>query len=94
TWSRWGSLAAFSARPYPGTKKWYGTAGNSFVAVVEFGDSVRAKAITVGGESGDPKSPHFGDEAERYATGALRPVYFYRSQLEGHTEKTYHPGEG
>jgi len=91
TWSRWGSLAAFSARAYPGTKKWYGTAGNSFVAVVEFGDSVRAKAITAGGESGDPRSPHFGDQAERYATGALRPVYFYRSQLEGHTEKTYHP---
>ena len=93
TWSRWGSLAAFSARPYPGTKKWYGTAGNSFVAVVEFGDSVRAKAITAGGESGDPKSPHFGDEAERYATGALRPVYFYRSQLGGgHTQREYHPG--
>ena len=94
TYSRWGSLASFAARPYPGTKKWYGTAGNSFVAVVEFGDSVRAKAITAGGESGDPASPHFGDQAERYATGALRPVYFYRSQLEGHTEKTYHPGGG
>lgn len=94
TYSRWGSLASFAARPYPGTKKWYGTAGNSFVAVVEFGDSVRAKAITAGGESGDPTSPHFGDQAERYATGSLRPVYFYRSQLEGHTEKTYHPGEG
>ncbi|HKT09737.1 MAG TPA: penicillin acylase family protein [Gemmatimonadaceae bacterium] len=94
TYSRWGSLASFAARPYPGTKKWYGTAGNSFVAVVEFGDSVRAKAITAGGESGDPTSPHFGDQAERYATGSLRPVYFYRSQLQGHTESTYHPGEG
>ena len=30
----WGSLASFGARPYPGTKKWYGTLGNSFVAVV------------------------------------------------------------
>lgn len=94
TYSRWGSLASFAARPYPGTKKWYGTAGNSFVAVVEFGDSVRAKAITAGGESGDTTSPHFGDQAERYATGSLRPVYFYRSQLAGHTERTYHPGEG
>jgi acyl-homoserine lactone acylase PvdQ len=32
----WGSLASFGARPYPGTKKWYGASGNSFVAVVEF----------------------------------------------------------
>ena len=55
TSSRWGSLASFGARPYKNTKKWYGTSGNSFVAVVEFGDSVKAKAVTAGGESGDPK---------------------------------------
>ena len=92
TSSRWGSLASFGARPYPGTKKWYGTSGNSFVAVVEFGDSVRAIAITAGGESGHPESPHFNDEAERYAAGNLRPVYYYPAQLEGHTERQYHPG--
>jgi acyl-homoserine-lactone acylase len=92
TSSRFGSLASFAARTYPGTKKRYGTEGNSFVAVVEFGDSVRARAITAGGESGDPKSPHFDDEAQRYSTGDLRVVYFYPSQLVGHTEREYHPG--
>lgn len=92
TYSQWGSLASFSARQYPGTKKWYGTSGNSFVAVVEFGERVRAKAVTAGGESGHPSSRHFNDEAQRYSTGELRDVYFYRSQLAGHTEKTYHPG--
>ena len=88
----WGSLASFGARAYPGTKKWYGTSGNSFVAVVEFGDHVRAKAVTAGGESGNPASPHFDDQAKRYCTGDLRDVYFYRSQLKGHTERAYHPG--
>jgi len=92
TSSRWGSLASFGARPYPNTKKWYGTSGNSFVAVVEFGDSVRARAVTAGGESGDPKSKHFNDQAERYATGNLRDVYFYPSQLKGHIERQYSPG--
>jgi len=93
TSSRWGSLASFGAKSYPGTKKWYGTSGNSFVAVVEFGDRVRAWAITAGGESGHPSSRHFNDEAERYAAGKLREVYFYRQQLKGHTERTYHPGQ-
>jgi acyl-homoserine lactone acylase PvdQ len=88
----WGSLASFGARPYPGTKKWYGTSGNSFVAVVEFGDQVRARAVTAGGESGNPTSPHFNDEAQRYGTGNLRKVYFYRPQLQGHIEREYHPG--
>jgi len=93
TSSRWGSLASFGARPYPNTKKWYGSGGNSFIAAIEFGDSVRARGITAGGESGDPSSPHFDDEAVRYATGNLRVIYFYPDQLKGHTERVYHPGE-
>jgi acyl-homoserine-lactone acylase len=91
TSATYGSLASFGARAWPGTKKWYGTSGNSFVAVVEFGDRVRAKAVTAGGESGHPESKHFNDEASRYATGALREVYFYPDQLKGHIEREYHP---
>ena len=94
TASTWGSLAAISSRTYPGTIRRYGTYGNTFVAVVEFGrDSVRAIAVTPGGESGDSASPHYNDQAERYAEGRLRPVYFYPGQLDGHTERVYRPGE-
>jgi acyl-homoserine-lactone acylase len=93
TSGRWGSLASFGAAPRKGSKRWYGTSGNSFVAVVEFGPKVRAKAVTAGGESGRPGSPHFDDQAGRYATGDLREVYFYPDQLKGHTERVYRPGE-
>jgi len=91
--SRWGSLASFGAKRYPNTKRYYGTSGNSFVAVVEFGPKIRAVAITAGGESGNPKSPHFNDEAIRYARGELRQVYFYPEDLVGHVEHRYRPGE-
>ncbi len=94
TSANWGSLASFGAKRYPGTKRYYGTSGNSFVAVIEFGPKVRAVAVSAGGESGDPKSLHFIDQAERYAKGDLRPVYFYRSDLKGHIEATYHPAVG
>jgi acyl-homoserine-lactone acylase len=93
TSAQWGSLASFGARTYPGTKRMYGTRGNSFVAVVEFGDRVRALAVTAGGQSGDPDSPHFDDQAGRYASGDLREVYFHPAQLRGHTARTYHPGQ-
>ena len=63
------------------------------VAVVEFGEKVRAKAVTAGGESGNPSSPHFNDQAKRYSTGDLRDVYFYRSDLKNHIEREYHPGK-
>ena len=92
TSSQWGSLASFGAKRYPNTKKYYGTSGNSFVAVVEFGPRVQARAVTAGGESGDPRSPHFNDEAGRYASGDLREVYFYPDELTGHTARVYHPG--
>jgi acyl-homoserine-lactone acylase len=93
TASQWGSLAAFGARRYPGTRRYYGTVGNSFVAAVEFGPRVKARAVTAGGESGHPESPHFDDEALRYASGDLRPVYFYPDELKGHVERMYRPGE-
>ena len=92
TSAQWGSLASFGAKTYPGTTRYYGTSGNSFVAIVEFGPKVQAWAVTAGGESGQPGSPHFQDQAQRYADGKLRPVYFEPAQLTGHTERRYHPG--
>jgi acyl-homoserine-lactone acylase len=88
----YGSLASVGSAPRNGSKRWYGTSGNSFVAVVEFGKRVRARAVTTGGVSGDPKSPHFNDQAQLYAAGKLREVYFYPDQLKGHTERVYRPG--
>ncbi|CAN5226405.1 penicillin acylase family protein [soil metagenome] len=93
TSSQWGSLASYGARAYDNTKRWYGTNGNSFVAVVEFGARPKAVAVMAGGQSGDPASPHFADQIARYAGGALRPVYFEATDLEGHVERTYRPGE-
>ena len=93
TSARWGSLASFGARSYKNTKKMYGNTGNSFVAVVEFGDTVSAKAVSAGGEASDVKSKHFNDQAQRYSTGDLRDVYFYPAQLTGHTDRQYHPGQ-
>jgi acyl-homoserine-lactone acylase len=92
TTGRYGSLASFGTSTVAKTKKRYGTGGNSFVAVVEFGDSVRARAVSAGGESGDPASKHFNDQAALYAAGQLREVYFYPNQLEGRVERRYRPG--
>ena len=90
---RWGALASFGSRKYPGTRRMYGTSGNSFVAAVEFGSPLRAKAITVGGLQSDPASPHFDDQAEMYANGEFRDVLFYRDEIEANLERSYRPGE-
>ena len=89
TASMWGSLAAFGARTGATEKKLYGVKGNSFVAVVEFGPRVRARAIMAGGASADPTSKHFDDQALRYTRGDLRDVYFYPDQRVGKIERRY-----
>ncbi len=90
--SQWGSLASFDWLKPRTTRRIYGSLGNSFVAAVEFGPTVRAKAVMTGGESGNPASPHFADQAPLYAAGIFRDVYFTRADVRAHAERTYHPG--
>ncbi len=90
---RWGALAAYGARAGENTKKIYGYRGNSFVAVVEFGDRLKAKTLLAGGQSGDPASPHFDDQVERYANVQFKDVPFYREDVEARGVRTYRPGE-
>ena len=89
----WGALASFGTRFGKDTKRQYGTSGNSFVAVVEFGDTVKAKSMLAGGQSSDPNSPHFDDQAQRYTDGKFKDVAYYKKDVEKRAEKTYHPGE-
>lgn len=90
--SYWGSLAAFGARGKQDTRKIYGTRGNSFVAVVEFGDKVTARTLLAGGQSGDPDSPHFDDQAQRYVDGEFKDAAYYREDVERRAQRSYHPG--
>ncbi|WP_371395685.1 penicillin acylase family protein [Fretibacter rubidus] len=90
---RWGALAAYGARAYDNTKKLYGYRGNSFVAVVEFGDTVKAKSLLAGGQSGDPNSPHFFDQGQRYAEAAFKDVAYYKDDVTARAVRSYRPGE-
>jgi len=90
---RWGALASFGARANENTKRIYGSSGNSFIAVVEFGDKVKAKSLLAGGQSGHPDSPHFDDQAQRYVDREFKDVAYYREDVEKRATRTYHPGE-
>jgi acyl-homoserine-lactone acylase len=93
TSSRWGSLASYGARSYPNTKRRYGRSGNSFVAVVEFGPKLIARSVVSGGQSSDPDSPHFTDQAEMFCKGEFKEVYYYKEDVLRHVEENYRPGQ-
>jgi len=90
---RWGALAAYGARYHNNTKKIYGTRGNSFVAVVEFGPKVNALSILAGGQSGNPESPHFDDQSEWYANGQFKKVFYYEEEVMENAKSRYRPGQ-
>ena len=91
--SAWGSLPSFNGRRFANTNKRYGVSGNSFIAAVEFGKKLKAKTILTGGESFDPSSPHFTDQAEGFINGRFKDIHFYREDVMNHAVRTYHPGE-
>ena len=93
TTARWGHLAAYGMRGRHDVNKIYGTRGNSFVAAVEFGDKLTAKTLLAGGQSSDPNSPHFDDQAEMYANGEFKDIAYYREDVEARAEETYKPGK-
>ena len=91
--STFGSLPSFASRRYSNTNKWYGYNGNSFIACVEFGKKLKAKSIITGGQSFDPNSKHFTDQAQMYIDGDFKDVLFYKEDVLKHVERKYHPGE-
>ena len=90
----WGSLPAYNGRRV-NTIKRYGVHGNSFVAAVEFGGKgkLKAKTILVSGESFDPASKHFTDQAEGYLNGRFKDIYYYKADVLKHAQRQYQPGQ-
>jgi acyl-homoserine lactone acylase PvdQ len=92
TGSGFGQLPSFQSRT-ANTQKRYGYSGNSFIAAVEFGPRIKAKSIITGGQSFDPASKNFTDQAQGFIDGKLKDVLFYKEDVLKHAQKTYHPGE-
>jgi acyl-homoserine lactone acylase PvdQ len=91
--STYGCLPSYVSTYMNGTQKRYGYNGNSFICAVEFGKKIKAKSLLAGGQSGDPASKHFGDQAEMYTKGIFKEVLFYKEDVLKNVERKYNPGE-
>lgn len=88
----WGALPSYVSRQMNGSARRYGFSGNSFICAVEFGEKVTAKSLLAGGNSNNPTSKHFGDQAAMYASGEFKPVLYYKADVLKYKERVYKPG--
>lgn len=84
----------FYPPPTPLRREMYGLAGHSYVACIEFAKAGPvARSILVFGESGDPDSKHFFDQAELYSKRELKPAWFEWDEVVANTKAKYRPGQ-
>ena len=88
-----GILFCFYTRAEKDQKRRYGYSGHHYVSVISFGRTPSARSILPFGQSGDPRSPHYLDQAPLYARGEFKPAWFDASEIAAHAERTYHPGD-
>lgn len=69
------------------TKLRYATGGNSYVCIVQFGDTVKTQSIHYYGTSADSSSPHYFDQAKKYTEGTFKPAYITLDQVKKHAIK-------
>jgi acyl-homoserine-lactone acylase len=67
--------------------RYHALGGDSYVALVEFGEKVVARALVSAGNASQPGSPHRGDQLSLFAEKKLRPVWRTRAEVEDHLEK-------
>lgn len=87
-----GVVFNFYALPQEGRKFRYGVAGHSFVGVVELAETVQAQTVLQFGQSGDPESPHWFDQAPIYASGKFKPSWYSKDEVAANSKPAYHPG--
>lgn len=66
--------------------------GDGWILAVEFTPVPKAYSLLAYGESSNPASPYFDDQAAMFARGEMKPVAYSARDVEAATVRRYRPG--
>jgi acyl-homoserine-lactone acylase len=81
-----GMVFSLRAQPGAGVRR-HATGGRAWVSVTELAPAVRSRSIVAFGQSADPGSANFFDQAPLYARGALKPAWFTREDVSANAQR-------
>lgn len=76
----------------PARRNYYGIVGFTYTSVIEFGPQIRAATSLNFGQSGDPSSPHYFDQARLLSERRLKPELFVWDEIAAQAVRKYQPG--
>ncbi|MEP3226602.1 MAG: penicillin acylase family protein [Parasphingorhabdus sp.] len=88
-----GAIMTFNTATEDGSSKSYGNHGHSYISVVEFAPKIKARSVMAYGQSRDPKSVHYFDQARLYTEQKLKPAWFDEKDIKKSAVKSYRPGQ-
>ncbi len=81
-----------SVFPQKGAPARLGTKGSGYVSVVELSSPPRSRSILPYGQSSQPHSAHFEDQAPLYAAGRMKENPFRLEDVRSKAVRSYRPG--
>lgn len=88
------SIFTFDAGRDASLNRRYGASGTRWISAIELGPEVRYASVVPFGQSGDPASAHWFDQASLYAGGELKPGLFEREAAVAASRRVYRPSDG
>jgi acyl-homoserine lactone acylase PvdQ len=78
------TMRALRAADTGGEPPWRVAFGSQAMRLVAFTAPIQSFTLYAFGQSDDPASPHFNDQAKLFSEKRMKPAYFEFVELEGH----------
>jgi acyl-homoserine lactone acylase PvdQ len=71
----------------------YAVGGTRWIHAAELAQNMQSRTVVTFGQSADPASPHWFDQAALFTQGRLKHTWFTRAEITANARRVYRPGD-